>query len=303
VSLEPLRPLWREVARVLGLGLAGCVSTDLGPSPSGLPCIARGAAALPLDSVVIVGMAVDDASDVCPGIVVAPSLVATAASCLFPHVGEWLPPNQAPACDANAGWSAAENGDFSTWIGSAEDVDQLSIYPAKGEAASALSVQRIYQASSSSRCVDDLALAFVPSGLPATAAALRLNDSTHEGEAIALAGIGPSNGYFAASESAGDIVRVTGEADVELPPRSLLLNSEVCSHSHGGGVFSAATGALIGLIVWVEKECDEPLGASVALRLAPYRRFLIQVAAEVDPKPLHAEGNLDGERDLQLCPE
>lgn len=117
-----------------------------------------------------------------------------------------------------------------------------------------------------------------------------------------LAGLEGRDGMWVANEAPGLITRLTDESgDTDLPPHAMLVAGQVCSIARGGGVFSSATGALIGIIAWASEDCSDPEGTTVALRLSPYRRYLVDTAVNLG-QPLSAETQtLDGRR-LLPCP-
>jgi hypothetical protein len=131
---------------------------------------------------------------------------------------------------------------------------------------------------------------------------VRLEDSTRLGESVMLGGLDFVDGFLTASESPAAIVQSTGLGGTELvPPRSLLLDGQVCFLAHGGGVFSSDTGALIGVIAWGSKACDDPEGTTVALKLAPFRRFLLEVIDATSSEPLRSESRSLNDQKLQPC--
>ena len=292
--IKSLQPLW-------ALLVTACISTDAEPTPDTFPCAGGPVEASPEGSIVLIGLTDGDSADTCPGVVIAPSLLITAASCLLPSVGPRLFANQTPACDLEAG-SPLEEGEFSAWIDQTPNVRDLAIYLANGEGTPPLAVQGAYSSGATSRCGDDLALAYVPEGLPSSGTPLRLEDSTSVGESVRLAGLEGRDGMWVANEAPGLITRLTDESgDTDLPPHAMLVAGQVCSIARGGGVFSSATGALIGIIAWASEDCSDPEGTTVALRLSPYRRYLVDTAVNLG-QPLSAETQtLDGRR-LLPCP-
>jgi hypothetical protein len=286
----------------LSLALPSCVSTDVAPSAASLPCIADGSAPSPAETLVLIGFVEGGASEACPGVVISPSLVITSASCLMPSVGARLFADQAPNCDGETGWPL-EQGDFTAWIGRSDDIDRIRVYVANGTDTAPLDVLAVYTSGATSRCANDLGMVHVASGLPPSRARIRFHESTIAGEEVTLSGLHFVEGYVTPNEAPASVTELTYEAgDSELPPRSLLLNGQVCLLAHGGGVFSAETRALLGIIAWGSRACDDAEGTTVAIRLAPFRRFLLEVGSAMFSETLQAEiGFLDGQS-LSPCP-
>jgi hypothetical protein len=284
-----MKQVWTAYVGLAMPFFSGCVSTDVGQKPQGLPCLETEVLAEPSDSLVVITVQESLTYDICPGVVIAPSLVATTASCLFPEVGEMLNLDEAPSCNTENG-SPSDEGNFSSWISREYEVDDITVWSHSVTESSAVPVQRVYTSGTTSRCANDLAIAFVPQGAPGVAAPVRIEDSTYVGEQVTLAALHAPTSSIEPNETPAMVERVTTQRGDEIaPPGSLLLGGQVCFFARGGGVFASDTNALIGIILWGSRACDDPEGETVAIRLAPLRRFLIEAANDAQEEPLRAE--------------
>jgi secreted trypsin-like serine protease len=89
------------------------------------------------------------------------------------------------------------------------------------------------------------------------------------------------------------IQAVTGDdGDEVAPPRAIAVSQQACAGDQGGGVYSPATNALLGIVSFaLGPGCGDPAGRTIALRLAAFRRLLFDAAREAN-ESLHVEASV-----------
>ena len=259
-------------------GLLACVSTDLEPATKVLSCVAGAAPTVTPESIVAVTVAYESSYVICSGVTVAPTLVLTTASCLLEPLGGHAAPDYAQLCDSASGWAPFETGSFSARNGNPYDLDQISITTAALDEIGVRDVKTV----ATSRCADDLAVVVLERPISTPNAFLRLNEDSHGGDPVILSALDFQDEQFVFNRTDSTVIQLTFDSGDSLaPPRSLLLANQVCYFSRGGAVFSAESGALVGMIAWGSGECDAPEGTTTAVRLSPFRRFIVQSAEDV----------------------
>jgi hypothetical protein len=91
---------------------------------------------------------------------------------------------------------------------------------------------------------------------------------------------------FLVEEEQVDVTRLPSTGSD--PPRSFSL-AQTCERQSGGGVFSASSGALVGILTSsLGRSCAEP-DIGVVVELAPFRRWLLDAGGPelllVEPEP------------------
>jgi len=291
--------------------LAACVSTesDRTDRPSVL-CVAKDGPT-PADAVVLVKARLGDQGfTYCSGVLVASDIVLTGLGCVVAlNDPDALDPRPTTAeenfisinlidldydslCERDRGWKWIEDGSFAAELGEPLQPDAIGV-SVRGALDDTFQVKSIFTSRGQSHCGDDLAALVLEAPTNVSPAAVRLEDVSHVGDAVTLLGFCVTQeGPLATSTLDSQVEGVTfEEGDVTAPPRSLLLSHVLSVFASGGAVFSPETGALIGVITSGEATgCGEagPEGKTVAVRLAPFRRMLID-AARAAGQPLHTE--------------
>ncbi len=292
---------WRGLLEAFGCvnTVCGCISTEIDPISVDLACTANGNGSVPVTAAVSISV-LDFPSYVnCSGVVVAPTLVLTAASCFFEGIGEFPETDRGTLCDGN--WAPIERGDFDALIGRPYELDPVIVTGATDTSADVFA--RVLRTSSvTSLCGDDLAVLVLERRVDLPVASLRLDETTQIGESVTLSSLWELDGSIQSVERTYSIEEVTfGIPSSETPPRSLLVTGRICPFERGSPVFSSDTGALAGIVAWGKNECDAPDAASVVVRLAPFRRFLLETAEEFG-ETLRLEPNAATTEDLAPCP-
>jgi hypothetical protein len=300
--------------------VTGCVATDLGAPVVQPLCIAPSTTTATNASVALVDADLQQAGVLeCSAVVISPSLVLTNLLCVtLPSALEPSDveiPNQRPLlsgtelwsaavdygtnCPAGAGWAAHEDGSFSAQLGPLVDPSSLTVFlSSNDEQIAKSSVRRVLVSHANSRCWDSLAVLVLDEPLGIPSLPVRLDESSHVGEAVTLSGSG--RGSVRPYQVSTTIEEVTFEAgDESAPPRSLFVDEQICDFESGGALASAQSGALIGIIAFGTGDyCGDPAGGSIVTRLAPFARMLaeaadsvselLQIEAPSDPRLLRA---------------
>jgi hypothetical protein len=289
---------WLCVAPIVG----GCVATDLEAPSANLPCVANEAAAPGPHS--IMQLTMDDGKGylvICSAVAISRQLVLTAASCLFDRLDRFpSAPDRMQICDPAKGWSPREPGDFSARLGPAFDYGTIWVAPSD-DLGTMIPVLEARTSGTTTRCEDDLAIVVLDLPTSVPPAILRLDDVSVAGEPVVLSSLPRMAGDLSTIEVETSVAQVTSNTGSEMaPPRSLLLDGKVCASERGGAAFSARSTALIGILTWGWGACDAADGMTVAARLAPFRRFLAETAADYG-QSLRAEPNPVSLRELSAC--
>jgi len=281
----------------------GCVDTGSTTIESLSLCVAPEPAPTPWNSVVMVNSDLREAGSIhCSGVVIAPTLVLTTLLCVA------LPPNldsidlddvgqgltggfkryymgdvdYLGTCRADdGGWAPREDGSFSARLGEMLDPSAVTVAIEEGgEAIATSSVSRMVLPHTDSRCWDTLAVLVLDHDLGLRPATLRLEETSLVGDSVTMSGFGVADNSFTRHELPSTIETVTFEAgDATAPPRSLLLAGPVCDFETGGPVVADDSRAVIGTIGFqTDFSCEDPAASTVATRLAPFRRLLIDAA-------------------------
>lgn len=307
---------------VFAVGLVACVDRNFDIVGRELPCAIRAPGAAPTDAVVVASAPVGNRWQTeCSGVAISPRLVATHLRCVLarsdPAPTEvareaaqvLLPPESrvsrsgsvdlSTGCRADAGWSSIEDGDFSGRP--AEPLEARTIVVSElAEGGTAVQVTRVFAISATSYCSDTLALLELEADLAVSPIAIRFGGPPMVGDSLVLSG-------FCSESDTTPLVRrefpstVEGVSGVAAPPRALLVSNSVAGYVAGGAAFAADTYALVGLVMsgTLFPDCAPPDEApTYILAFAPYRRLLLNVAAEVGAA-LYSE--IDPELGTVLC--
>jgi hypothetical protein len=241
----------------------------------------------------------------CSGVAVSPGLVVTSASCLtYPPDGEYGdeatvadgPQFRASRstyldsqeydelCDPVRARAPREDGRFGARLGEPVPLQSLAVALADDASRPMLGVDAVLSVSGGSRCNDGVAVLRLKEPLALPEVPARFEAVDHAGEAVVVSGLADAMGRLVRRDASAQVERVTDLTGDELaPPRSLLLNLGTCPFERGGAVFSADSGALIGLVAWGQNSACEAStsssGTTVATRLAPFRNLLLEAAA------------------------
>jgi hypothetical protein len=289
-----------EVWMVVALS-AGCIDTNLDP-PVFLPCASALSAELAREAVVAIEADPPEGFLLCSGVAIAKTLVITNISCVFrpseigdpdeitpPEEVEFFPDAIYPsvaydsACGRDEDWGPIEDGTFLSSFGKPLNVPDLSV--SKIDAPEQpFDVRQVYTSNASSRCASGIALLVLARELDVTPIPIRFEDTSQQGEAVTLGGrCFDAETRLVRQELDASIEVITeDEAEEAVSPRSLLLSQGVATPSIGGAVFSPSSGALIGVISsgTGSPRCStgEPGADILAVRVAPFRRMLLEVA-------------------------
>jgi hypothetical protein len=252
--------------------------------------------------VVLVKGSLREAGDTrCSGIAITPRIVVTNLLCLV--LPSELQPSDldtpldlasfegstfysgevdyAASCPAEGGWAPREDGSFAPWLGPPLELSALEVdLSREAQLISSSKVLSVFRSGAASRCWDSLAALVLEEGLDVEPRPVRLTESTQVGEAVVLSAFGPS--FRTPLARPAQVEQITFErAAAEAPPHSLLLNQKVCFFEPGGGVLSVETGAVLGVIGYrTGSDCDDPESRTIATRLAPFRRMLLDAAKD-----------------------
>jgi hypothetical protein len=291
-----------------------------------LPCALDAVSPNIDDSVVFVQALVANTSvKRCSGVAIGRSLIATTVKCVSGRSepagfapptdgGPPLPPearvelsgssNYAARCQQDAGWVPTEDGDFGARFGArlASSVINVSKVPI-GPETPGVPAAKVLAMPTDSVCAD--ALAFIVLGTPLDVTPLPIRfGNTRDAEPLTMSGF--------CLDDVGDNARASVSSSVEAvttywptaeaPPRSLVARGSVAGLFSGGAAIDPDTGALLGIIssgtLIANCSLQDPEGTTVVYLLAPYRRMLLDAAAEAGDT-LHAE--LQPEISIRLC--
>jgi hypothetical protein len=244
------------------------------------------------DAVVFLEAALEPGFLQCSGAVLTPTLLLTAQSCVTrpPQLGDLHSPGAAgnvpvgtidytQVCSPDVAWLPREDGSFAARFGQPIAPEALTARWQRGERIQA---QQVISSGAASRCADGLALIQLRRELEVQPLPLRLDEHSYEGEIVQLSAYCTPPGVPRWRELASTVEAVSYEiAGVGMPPRALRVSHQVSALELGGAVLSAETGQLLGVLASGERgSCSEsdPLGTSIALRVAPFRRWLLDSA-------------------------
>lgn len=303
--------------------LVSCVATDPGANDVAALCAMPRVERPPNDSAVLVHGSLREAGELdCSGIALTPRLVLSNVLCLVLPAELDLSDLDMPlgrpsfdgipgytgdvdytgSCASAAGWGPTEDGSFAAWLGASLEPSSFTVQLLRdGQLVASSSVRRVWFPHAGSRCWDTLAALVLEEPLDVTPRAVRLEETSRVGESITLSAFGPS--LRVPLERLGEIEAITDQAgDASAPPRSLLLSKQVCNYEPGGGVLSAETGAAIGVIAFgTGDECGDPEGRTIATRIAPFRRLLLDAAQDAG-ESLPIEPPTQSAEPVPACP-
>jgi len=295
------------------VAVLGCISTDLPTSDAARPCAARMNQSTAPDAVVQVRADLKPGVLRCSGVAIAPTLVVTALGCVVrpAALGDPVPsgpsetrgrlPNIYPAsvpydqvCRREGTWSAREDGSFSARLG--KPIAAADILVRRSGDDRVWAAKEVANSGAGSRCADGIAVLTLERQLDVTPLPVRFEETSAVDELVTLSGHCVSGKTVRPRQVPSRIQAVTTDVGTEAaPPRALALQRTVSSFDFGGAVFSPDSGALLGVIAsGSEESCDDqdPEGASIAIRLAPFRRMLLEVARGAG-EALHSELRAD----------
>jgi hypothetical protein len=281
--------------------LVACVDTDV----ESIAVFAECASAASPDSVqqgiVRVDAQLDFGTIICSGVAIAKTLVVTGFGCVV-RPSRWADPNpdrdpefrnppssmsfygsarEGDVCQRGAAWTPLEDGSLSARPGQRIDADALEVRRVGG--ARVLTPTAVITPDTTSRCSDGLALLVFEQELDVTPLPVRLDDTPVSEEPLTLAAYCRSSPEPTLGLVDSRLEAVTADlGDEDLPPRSVLASGDATALGYGGAVISAESGAVIGVITsGLSQSCAErdPDGETLAIRLAPFRRMLLETAA------------------------
>ncbi len=280
--------------------VSACVSTNTDPIGVRAQC-GPARPRRPEDAIVRVDAELAPGRIICSGVAIAKTLVVTALGCVS-RPSRWPDPNPgsdplfgnpapletvdgtstfADACRRDGTWDALEDGSLSGRYGKAIDATALSVFRLDGDSIRPVSV---VTSRAASRCSDGVALLVFDRELDVMPLPVRLDDDSALDEAASLIGYcraDPDPLLEALSSSVQAETRAAGTD--QLPPRSLLLSQGTSALEVGGAVTSSTTSALLGIMMsGTARTCAgrDPGGTTIAVRLAPFRRMLLETAAD-----------------------
>jgi hypothetical protein len=278
--------------------LAGCIDVEAEPDAVNVEC-RRSADAL--SNVVLVTARLGNLGTVrCSGVAVTRTLVVTSLGCvtvpaslvaIYGSPGAIDVEPMAGIYEADAtgdgdciGGVAAEDGSFATQFGPSIEAERIEVY---------LASERVNQPGHevvdvlrvpTSRCADGIALLRLASSVGLSPIPVRASDAREGDEPAVLSAVIVQP----------DFSLTKRDVDLELPPPSgsgadarAFEMPGTCPDQSGAGLFSIASGALLGVLgsSLGSADCSTP-GAGTGVRLAPFRRMLIEAAA---PEALQVE--------------
>jgi hypothetical protein len=288
----------RGLTLSLGFGLASaaCIDTELAPI-SEVDCPAQTQAT---DNIVFVVAQLGNLGLVqCSGVLISRTLVVTALGCTMvpnevadSYGREQLPDAEATGnvyysgavdpADCNGG-NAIEDGSFSTLVGDPLPKEAFSVYLASERLTDAGYEVSEVRRVGGTRCSAGLALLKLSSGIGSSASPVRAEETDGLDEPLLLRYLSVGARFVLERE---ELATQLNPSVLAGSPRSFEL-AETCPKQSGGALFSATTGALVGILASSSgsMDCRAP-APGTALRLAPFRRSLIAAAA---PEKLELE--------------
>jgi hypothetical protein len=279
--------------------LLSCIDTQTAPGDNVAVCAPPGNN---LSNVVFITAGLGDSGVVrCSGIAITRTLIVTALGCV-------TLPSDLAASEATAPGSLdrrtgavhyagtadvddcvdgvpTEDGSFSTLYSTPLDPDVFNVY---------LDTDRVnevgYEVSAivrvpATRCSDGIALLELPSGIGLNPVPIRATTAAVDNEPLVLSYISVESGFALQRNDSVPAPRIVAAEAATSPSFEL---SETCPQQSGGGLFSSATGALVGIVTSSAGAPDctaRARGSGVAL--APFRRMLIEASL---PERLLIEG-------------
>jgi hypothetical protein len=265
-----------------------CVDTDLAPTPAECPAPSNG-----LDNVVFITAAVHDLGTLrCSGVAVTGTLIVTAPGCvvvpnaLVEDYAHPPPPERVPPGAVHlptgvdpadcAGGGAREDGSFSTLFATTLPAEAFDVYlPSERINAGGHPVGEVLRLPGT-RCSSGVALlklnsSIVPQGLSIAGGDL---DDTDEPALLSYVATGPRY-----TIERRDLPAKLAAADAGASPPGSFSVPDTCPAQSGAGIFSASTGALIGVLASSagDVNCQAP-APGLGVRVADFRRVLDEAA-------------------------
>ena len=282
----------RQAARALSFLLAAtttaCIDTEL-DEPAPILCPA------PSDSpgnVVFISAYLGSLGWVrCSGILITRTLVATALGCTMAPgeiadlYGRDEPPGLEPTsdiyfsgavdpADCSAG-TAVEDGSFATLFGPPLPKEAFQVYlPGESILDYGRDVSEVLR-TGVTRCSPGIALLRLDSGAGPSAIPVRVEGTASADESLLLSYLSVRD----ATLERKDLMLIPAGASQASAPGSLEF-SETCPEQAGGGLFSATSGALVGILAESHgsDSCRTP-AVGTAVPVSAFRRMLLEAAA------------------------
>jgi hypothetical protein len=306
-------------AVVAAASVAACVDTDTPRVSSEIVCISASPAVVDPNAVVKVRAALQPAVVRCSGVSVAPTLVVTSLGCVtrpsvagdpdqLAEVSRAAPTiipgsvNYQEVCTRGAAWIPMEDGSFAGRLGKPVDPSNVIVYAR--DDGRAYTVKAIATSGATSQCEGGLAVIILNRPLDVTPLSIRFEENSRIDDRVMLSGYCSSDGDVRPRTLDSRIEAIAlGLASDLSPARTLSLAQEVSSFDLGGAVVARETGALLGVIAnGTDRDCEElsENGTTVAVRLAPFRRMLLEAAQEAGEElQVEARPNIGDE--LRTC--
>jgi hypothetical protein len=306
---------------------AGCVSRDFAPLGRELPCALPAPTPSPEGALVIVRALGNGSRTICSGVALSPRLIATQLRCVLgrsepatTEVAQEPLPEELPEsyrtrsgsldlterCEVDAGWAPIEHGDFASRLGASLPSTTISVMKVwTGPDTPGVAVTQIFAMPASSSCQDPLVLLALEADVAVAPVAIRFGEPPGPGQPLVLSGFCED---FDTQTLQHRAVPTAVEGAVEeaalsgAPARAFLADQTVAAYGVGGAAYVPGSHAVVGLIMSGTPYPDcEPIdpGTTVVIELAPYRRLLLDAAAEVGAT-IYSE--LDPELGTALCP-
>jgi hypothetical protein len=271
----------------LSVALPACVDTDLDVADTPVACPTPAEA---LENVVHITADLGDLGFIrCSGVAVTHTLVVTALGCVMVpnEVADLygIPPGEGDEptgdvyhsgatedADCNAG-DEVEDGSFSSQFGAPLPPQAMRVYlGSEREDGEGHTVAEILRAPAT-RCSEGIALLKLTSRVELGSVPIRPDPRLEEEEAIVLSYLSVASSHVLERQEVAVTLDGTGV-------QRSLETSETCPEQSGGGFFSVATGALVGVLASSVGSFDcTTLAEGRAVRLSAFRRMLIDAAA------------------------
>jgi hypothetical protein len=268
--------IWRVVAP--SFLLTACISTDLDEHAL-RTCASREASAPDIRAIVRLSLG-EPPYEECNAVVIAPALLLTTVNCVSTLVSrdEDRAGSTAPRCMPSG--APIEDGSFLFRYATPVAAGSITVSSTNAAAFEAV-VDELYVSAAASTCMADLALVKLQLAIDAPVLPVRLDAQELAGDEVVIAGDEITLlGTELLTSTASIVESTTDQGSSTLPPRSLLLSGDTCAKA-GSAVISADSGALIGLLQPTARtiNCETGADASpIAVRVAPFRRFLLEGA-------------------------
>jgi hypothetical protein len=274
----------------------GCVSTDLELAPIDDICLDTSALVTPTAAIAYFDVPFTDVDwATCAAIAIAPRLLLTSLTCVAvpADIGRAVEADltlDAALCTTPAG-TPREDGSLATRFAGLVEPRSIQLYFPLNAAEARQSIIEIAVSGTSSGCTDNLALLVLDESLPVPHLALRLDDVTEAGEAVVVTDMDLIDGSFQPRTRPAHMgASVADGSEALRPPRSLTVEHAACDFVWGAGVFSEQTGALLGLIPPAAVGgCSVPDRPAVGVKLAAFRRMLLDTARDAEATTLRLE--------------